>query len=226
MADGTTQPANIDLGSAGRIEVLRGPSSVLYGNSAGGVITIQTEFPTSQRIVVEPDFQVGSFGYQRQAVKVQGTAKSVGYVVNVTRSETDGFRTNSGNGYGHSDVRQVNVAVGGQLTPTTELRGVFNYFDLPFGENPSTLTLEDARTRPTFVTAGLRRRARRRRDAGTGRSAPRAPLRQRQFAAGDRLGYVEGSAESNSGAGMQQSNEVLREPDVVYTRGVNGPPKT
>jgi iron complex outermembrane receptor protein len=151
MADGTTQPTNIDLGSAGRIEVLRGPSSVLYGNSAGGVITIQTEFPTSQRIVVEPDFQVGSFGYERQAVKVQGTAKSVGYVVNVTRSETDGFRTNNGNGYGHSDVRQANVAVGGRLTPATELRGVFNYFDLPFGENASTLTLEDARTRPTFV---------------------------------------------------------------------------
>jgi iron complex outermembrane receptor protein len=151
MADGTTQPTNIDLGSAGRIEVLRGPSSVLYGNSAAGVITIQTEFPTSQRIVVEPDFQVGSFGYQRQAVKVQGTAKSVGYLVNVTRSETDGFRTNSGNGYGHSDVRQANIAVGGQLTPTTELRGVFNYFDLPFGENASTLTLEDARNRPTFV---------------------------------------------------------------------------
>jgi hypothetical protein len=52
MADGTTQPNNIDLGSAGRIEVLRGPSSVLYGNSAGGVITIQTEFPDAQRLVI------------------------------------------------------------------------------------------------------------------------------------------------------------------------------
>ncbi len=151
MTDGTTQVNNIDLGSAGRIEVLRGPSSVLYGNSAGGVITIRTEFPDAQRLVVEPDFQVGSFGYQRQAVKVQGTSGSVGYLVNLTRSETDGFRTNDGNGYGHSEVHQANALIGVRLSPNTDLRGVFNVFDLPFGENPSTLTLEDARTRPTYV---------------------------------------------------------------------------
>ena len=151
MADGTTQPTNIDLGSAGRVEVLRGPSSVLYGNSAGGVVTIRTEFPKTQQIVVEPDLQVGSFGYQRQAVKVQGTAKSIGYLANVTRSETDGFRTNNGNGYGHSEVRQANIVVSGKVSSTTELRGVFNIFDLPFGENPSTLTLADAQNQPTFV---------------------------------------------------------------------------
>ena len=151
MADGTTQPTNIDLGSAGRVEVLRGPSSVLYGNSAGGVITIRTQFPKAKRLVVEPDFQVGSFGYQRQAVKAQGTLGTIGYLVNLTRSETNGFRTNNGNGYGHSDVRQANVVIGAELSPATQLRGVFNLFDLPFGENPSTLTLADAQNQPTFV---------------------------------------------------------------------------
>jgi iron complex outermembrane receptor protein len=150
-ADGTTQPGNLDLGSAGRIEVLRGPSSVLYGNSAGGVITMRTEFPKARRLIVEPDIQVGSFGYHREAVKAQGTAGSVGYLVNLTRSETDGFRTNFGNGYGHSEVWQGNVVIGTQLSRSTELRGVFNLFDLPFGENASTLTLADAQTRPTFV---------------------------------------------------------------------------
>ena len=164
MADGTTQVNNIDLGSAGRIEVLRGPSSVLYGNSAGGVITIRTEFPDAQRLVVEPDFQVGSFGYNRQAVKVQGTSGSVGYLVNLTRSETDGFRTNDGNGYGHSEVLQGNLIIGARLSAATELRGVFSVFDLPFGENPSTLTLVDAQTRPTFVRPQVI-------DAGLGESA-------------------------------------------------------
>jgi iron complex outermembrane receptor protein len=163
-ADGTTQPGNIDLGSAGRIEVLRGPSSVLYGNSAGGVITVRTEFPKARRLIVEPDIQAGSFGYQRYAVKAQGTAKSVGYVVNLTRSETDGFRTNFGNGYGHSEVRQANIVIGTQLSPSTELRGVFNLFDLPFGENASTLTLADATTRPTFVRPQVT-------DAGLGEAA-------------------------------------------------------
>src|SRR6267142_5834227 len=43
MPDGQGQAATFALGSAERVEVLRGPFSVLYGNSAGGVISIQTE---------------------------------------------------------------------------------------------------------------------------------------------------------------------------------------
>src|SRR5690349_21020929 len=41
--DGQGQTGNFDLGSAARIEVLRGPFSSLYGNAAGGVISIETE---------------------------------------------------------------------------------------------------------------------------------------------------------------------------------------
>ena len=42
MPDGQGQVSNFDLGSADRIEVLRGPFSALYGNSSGGVIQIFT----------------------------------------------------------------------------------------------------------------------------------------------------------------------------------------
>jgi len=38
MPDGQGQTSNIDIGSAGRVEVLRGPFSALYGNSSGGVV--------------------------------------------------------------------------------------------------------------------------------------------------------------------------------------------
>ncbi|MBC7604360.1 MAG: TonB-dependent receptor, partial [Ramlibacter sp.] len=43
MPDGQGQLSHIDLASAGRIEVLRGPFSVLYGNSSGGVVQVFTE---------------------------------------------------------------------------------------------------------------------------------------------------------------------------------------
>src|SRR5947207_15902358 len=39
MPDGQGQAASFDLGSAQRIEVLRGPFSTLYGASSGGVIS-------------------------------------------------------------------------------------------------------------------------------------------------------------------------------------------
>src|SRR5256885_5187786 len=43
MPDGQGQAATFALGSASRIEVLRGPFATLYGNPAGGVIAIETQ---------------------------------------------------------------------------------------------------------------------------------------------------------------------------------------
>ncbi len=43
LPDGQGQSTNIDIGSADRVEVLRGPFSALYGNSSGGVIQVFTE---------------------------------------------------------------------------------------------------------------------------------------------------------------------------------------
>lgn len=146
MADGTTEPTNIDLATLGRVEVLRGPSSVLYGNSAGGVITLDTEFPANGRLLVQPDVQWGSFGYNQQGVKASGSSGRVSYVAGATRLHTDGFRLHS-----RADVRRANVVTRAQLSARTDVRLVYNLYDLPFGESASTVTLADARNNPTFA---------------------------------------------------------------------------
>lgn len=146
MADGTTEPTNIDLATLGRVEVLRGPSSVLYGNSAGGVITLDSEFPVGGRLLLQPDVQWGSFGYNQQGLKASGSAGRVSYVVGATRLHTDGFRLHS-----RSDVRRGNVVVRAALSTSTDVRLVYNLYDLPFGESASTVTLADARNNPTFA---------------------------------------------------------------------------
>ena len=146
LADGTTEPTNMDLGSLGRVEILRGPSSVLYGNSAGGVISLRTEFPSPGTLVVQPDVQFGSYGYQHQQLKVQGSSGKVSYLVNASHLEMDGFRTHSA-----GEVRRANIIFRAALSPSTELRGVFNVYDLPFGESANTLTLADARNNPRSI---------------------------------------------------------------------------
>lgn len=145
-ADGTTQPTNIMLGSAGRIEVLRGPSSVLYGNAAGGVINIQTEFPSDRPFVFQPDVQFGSHGYDRQQVKVQGSAGRHAYLVDLTRMQTDGYREHSA-----AEIRQANLMLRSKVSDRTEVRTLFNLFDMPFAESASTLNLEAARNAPDSV---------------------------------------------------------------------------
>ena len=142
-ADGTTEPGNVDIGSMGRIEVIRGPSSVLYGNAAGGVINITTEFNPERRVTFEPDIQFGSYGYNRQQLKVTGREGGTDYLVNVSRFETDGFRQQS-----QAEIRQANIVVHNQLSPATEIRGVFNFYDSPFAGAPSFLTEEQARETP------------------------------------------------------------------------------
>ena len=48
LPDGQAQVDSIDLGSAERIEVLRGPASSLYGNASGGVISVVSELGGSE----------------------------------------------------------------------------------------------------------------------------------------------------------------------------------
>src|SRR5882762_4839919 len=71
MPDGQGQAATFALGSAERIEVLRGPFSALYGNAAGGVIAIETmdgpKVPTG-----EADFFAGSYGTWRAGFRLGG----------------------------------------------------------------------------------------------------------------------------------------------------------
>ena len=143
-ADGTTEPGSVDLGSVRRIEVIRGPSSVLYGNSAGGVISLFTEIDPSRRLTVRPDIQVGSNGYNRQQIRVDGHNNSgTEFMGSFSRFQTDGWREHSA-----AEIRQTNAVVRQALSAGTRLSGVFNYYAAPFAENPSMMNEQNALTNP------------------------------------------------------------------------------
>ncbi|TMH69191.1 MAG: TonB-dependent siderophore receptor, partial [Betaproteobacteria bacterium] len=82
------------LGSAERIEVLRGPFSALYGNAAGGVIAVETMdgpgVPTA-----EADLLFGSYRTWRSALKFGGQGSGVNTIGDVSRFETNGYRDHS-----------------------------------------------------------------------------------------------------------------------------------
>ena len=94
LPDGQAQLDAIDLDSAERIEVIRGPSAVQYGNAAGGVISVTTadgsDDPGSH-IRIEG----GSDGYQKTSVSNGGVNGPWSHHISVSALNVDGYRDHS-----------------------------------------------------------------------------------------------------------------------------------
>ncbi|MEM9058567.1 MAG: TonB-dependent receptor plug domain-containing protein, partial [Pseudomonadota bacterium] len=73
LPDGQGQVDAIDLGSIQQVEVLRGPSSSLYGNASGGVISITTESGPAQPFA-EARLSAGEDGFSAYQLKAGGRA--------------------------------------------------------------------------------------------------------------------------------------------------------
>jgi iron complex outermembrane receptor protein len=94
MPDGQGQAATFNLDMAERIEVLRGPFSTLYGNHSGGVVQLFTREPKGAP-AVEASFAAGSDGLRKTDVNAAGRSGGVGYLLDASRFETDGYRDHS-----------------------------------------------------------------------------------------------------------------------------------
>ena len=92
--DGQGSPGVFDLGSAERIEVLRGPFSALYGNHSGGVVQVFSESGTSPPRLTA-DIELGSYGLQRYALKAGAANAAFNGMASASYLATDGYREHS-----------------------------------------------------------------------------------------------------------------------------------
>ena len=94
MPDGQGQVSNFDIAGAQRIEVLRGPFSVLYGNSSGGVISLVSAAPLERAYGIDVD--VGSNGTHQVRLGIEGPlGDGWNLRAQVSQFETEGFRPQS-----------------------------------------------------------------------------------------------------------------------------------
>lgn len=151
MPDGQANLNNIDLGSAGRIEVLRGPASSLYGNAAGGVIAIETEpapagFQGDVRLTTA-DLGRNALGrLNKLQIKIGGQFTGGDYLLSGSRLESDGYRD-------HSRAEQSNLNARLRLNPNgkSSWSFVLNAADAPVAQNPGSLPLDSARRNPSMA---------------------------------------------------------------------------
>lgn len=132
MPDGQTELDGLDLGLVERMEVLRGPASVLYGNAAGGVLAIDTREPPSIPSM-QLDLSAAGLGYQRQRGEIGGSDGNLGGLLAFNSTSLEGYRE-------HSQAQTNSLT--GKLhwyAPTGRLRLNFNAIDNR-AEDPGGLT--------------------------------------------------------------------------------------
>jgi iron complex outermembrane receptor protein len=149
LPDGQGQISHIDLASAGGIEVLRGPFSALYGNSAGGVIAVTTE--EAEGTHLSADVEAGGLGLRREGVKALGSADGGGmhYTLSADHFSTTGPRPHSSAWRSNQNAR-LRLA----LDPRSQLTLVLNQVQLR-ADDPLGLTRAefDADPRQTDAAA-------------------------------------------------------------------------
>jgi iron complex outermembrane receptor protein len=95
LPDGQGSIDSIDIGSTEHMEVIRGPSSSLYGASAGGVINLYTEDGPVDAPFAETRVSTGSYGFNLLQAKAGGQKEALNYFVSAQRFSLEGYRDHS-----------------------------------------------------------------------------------------------------------------------------------
>lgn len=91
-SSGNLDLSRLAVGNVAQIEIVKGPSSSLFGSEAlGGVINIITEDPSTEKISGEIAHRAASFNHQNTNVSLSQKAGQVAYSIFMDRLSTDGY---------------------------------------------------------------------------------------------------------------------------------------
>ena len=138
LPDGQAGVDSIDLGSARRIEVIRGPASSNYGNAAGGVIAIETE-TGDEPAFIQTTLAGGNLGYKKFQLKTGGKNEIMNYLLNFSSQNLTGYRAHS-----VSEGALFNGKFGIKLNQQDRLNISVNYTDQPKSQDPGGINLTQA----------------------------------------------------------------------------------
>ena len=140
LPDGQGSIDGVDIGSIYKIDVIRGPSSSLYGNASGGAILIETERGPDLPFV-ELRNTYGDFNLNKQQLKIGGNTGDLNYLLNISNTSVDGYRDNS-----KFENKQFNGRFEYSLSDSSNIISTLHHTDQPFANDPGGITAEDAAT--------------------------------------------------------------------------------
>lgn len=135
--DGQSQIDNLNLSIIKSIEIIRGPSSALYGNASGGVISINTLSNISKNFV-KFGLNMGSYQMQQYQMAFGLKRKNTNYIFQGNKMSTKGYRNQSG-----FENYNFNLRVRHQFSTSSKLNFHLNYTNSPNAEDSGGLTIEE-----------------------------------------------------------------------------------
>jgi iron complex outermembrane receptor protein len=135
--DGQSQLDNLPLGLISNIEILRGPNANLYGNSSGGVISINTLTNPNDKFYRTS----GIFGaYQYQSIQRTRVLdwKSSNLIIHYDKRRSNGYRDQSNYKTSILNLKYIN-----ELDQDNKIVWQINYTDSPYAYDPGGLKLSE-----------------------------------------------------------------------------------
>ncbi len=160
--DGRTSFDHIDLSTMNKIEVIRSNSSALWGNGAGGLVSVSSN-TSFENPFVAVQSSVGSFGFNKNVLLLGTNLGNGKFFLNVSNTNSDGWRDHS-----QSMQTLLNTGIVSPIGERTTL-GVFvlgtsNLFHIPgplsqkqFDADPSQSQSDTSYYSPTYVQRDERR---------------------------------------------------------------------
>lgn len=134
LPDGQASVDAMDVDNIARMEVLRGPSSSLYGNASGGVVNITTEEGPPVPYV-EARSKLGSHGFTKQTLKGGGQQGRVNHFGSVSHLDYSGYRDHSA-----TESTKLNGKLHYDLAGGDRFTAVVGAVDSPQADDPGALT--------------------------------------------------------------------------------------
>ena len=139
-AEGITLMDDIDFGSIGNVEVIKGPAGSLYGLAIAGVINLQTKKPEHGKTSIGQQAMVGSYGLQRYTTQLELGSDRASLLVNYGNQHSDGFMS-------HNESKKdfVNMAAEFNPNPKQRINTYFGYSH-SYDERGGELTIDQYNT--------------------------------------------------------------------------------
>lgn len=135
--DGQGQLDNIPLDLIERISVLRGPSSLRFGNASGGVISIDTRDPGDE-VAHRFSSRLGTYGQSQYTYSLTLPSSAGGLIMQLSHQKINGFRDHSA-----VETSMLNAKFLHRFNSSTKWVTQFNYTDSPLAEDPGAVNLTD-----------------------------------------------------------------------------------